>query len=83
MPKTISDVINGIISFVRESSAIIHYFSDLMVIISAYNLIFEHGSVGMTIVWLIIALTSGMVAELLKSSLPTPLRIILRKRARL
>lgn len=82
MPKTISDVIKEIISFVRNSSAIIHYFSGVMAVISVYNLIFEHGSVGMITVWLILALTSGIIAELLKSNLPTLLRIIVRKRAR-
>ena len=83
MPKTTSDVIQGIIGFVRESSAIIHYFSELMVVISVYNLIFELSSIGMVIVWLIIALTSGVVAELLKSALPTLLRLIFRKKTRL
>ena len=81
MPKTSSDGIKEIIGFVRESSAIIHYFSDLMVVISVYNLIFEFSSVGMVIVWLIIALISGIVAEILKSTLPTLLRLIFRKKA--
>ena len=80
MPKTSSDGIKEIIGFVRESSAIIHYFSDLMVVISVYNLIFEFSSVGMVIVWLIIALISGIVAEILKSTLPTLLRLIFRKK---
>ena len=83
MSKTISDGIKEIIGFVRESSAIIHYFSDLMVVISVYNLIFELSSIGMVIVWLILALTSGIVAEILKSTLPTLLRLILRKKTRL
>ena len=80
MSKTISDGIKEIIGFVRESSAIIHYFSDLMVVISVYNLIFELSSIGMVIVWLILALTSGIVAEILKSTLPTLLRLIFRKK---
>ena len=83
MSKTISDGIKEIIGFVRESSAIIHYFSDLMVVISVYNFIFELSSIGMVIVWLILALTSGIVAEILKSTLPTLLRLILRKKTRL
>jgi hypothetical protein len=80
MPKIISDVIKGIIEFTREASAITHYFSDLMVGISVYNLIFEHGSVSMIITWLIIALISGIIAELLKSHLPTPLRLFSLRR---
>ena len=79
--RAISDMLKEIISFVRESFAIIHYFSDLMAVISVYNLIFEQGSFGIIMVWLIIALTSGIIAELLRSNLPTLLRIILRKRA--
>jgi hypothetical protein len=78
--ETISDVIKELIGFIREASAIVHYFSDLMVIISVYNIIFEHGSVGVVIIWLITALISAVIAELLKSRLPTPLRIVLRRR---
>jgi hypothetical protein len=78
--ETISDVIKELLGFIREASAIIHYFSDLMVIISVYNIIFEHGSVGTVIIWLITALISAVIAELLKSRLPTPLRIVLRRR---
>ena len=81
MTKIISDVIKGINEFIREASAITHYFSDLIVGISLYNLIFEHGSVSMVITWLIIGLISGIIAELLKSHLPTPFRLFsLRRR---
>jgi len=78
--ETISDVIKELLGFIREAFAIIHYFSDLMAIISVYNIIFERGSVGVVIIWLITALVSGVAAELLKSHLPTPLRIVLRRR---
>jgi hypothetical protein len=78
--ETISDVIKELVGFIREASAIVHYFSDLMAVISVYNMIFEHGSVGAVIIWLITALISGVIAELLKSRLPTPLRIVLRRR---
>ena len=75
----LSGVIEEIVKFIRESSAIIHYFSDIMAVISFYNLIYEHGAVGTIIIWLITALISAVIAELLKSHLPTPLRIVLHK----
>jgi hypothetical protein len=78
--ETISDALKELFGFIREASAIIHYFSDFMVIISFYNILFEHGSVSPVIIWLITALVSGVIAELLKSRLPTPFRIVLRRR---
>lgn len=80
MAETILDVIKELIEFVREASAVIHYFSNFMVIISLYNLIFEHNTVGTIIVWVVTALISAVIAELLKSHIPTPLRIVLRKK---
>jgi len=77
--ETISDVTKELLAFIREASAIVHYFSDLMAIIAVYNIIFEHGSVSAVIIWLITALISSVIAELLKSRLPTPLRIVLRR----
>ena len=80
MAETISAVIKELIKFVGEASAIIHYFSDIVVVISVYNIIFEHGTVSPVIIWLIIAAISAAIAELLKSRLPTPLRIAFRRK---
>jgi len=80
MADTFSAVIKGLIGFIREPSAIIHYFSDVVVVISIYNIIFEHGAVVTVIIWVIIALISAFIAELLKSKLPTPLRILFRRK---
>ncbi len=80
MTETISDAIKELIAFIREASAIIHYFSDLMAIILLYNIIFEHSAAGAIIVWVITALISAVIAELLKSHIPTPLRIVLRRK---
>jgi hypothetical protein len=81
MAETISDVIKELIGFIREASAIIHYFSDVMVVISVYNIIFEHGAVGAVVIWLIMGLISAVIAELLKSRLPTPLRLFFRRKS--
>ena len=81
MAEPISDVIKKLIEFIRESSAIIHYFSDIMATISLYNIVFENGVVGAFIIWVITALISAVVAELLKSNLPTPLRIVLQRKS--
>jgi uncharacterized membrane protein len=80
MSQTISDVIKELVAFIREASAIIHYFSDIVVIISVYNIIFEQGDAVAIIVWVITALISAFIAELLKSHLPTPLRIVFRRK---
>jgi hypothetical protein len=80
MADTISNAVKELIEFIREASAIIHYFSDFIAIISLYNIIFEHGAVGTVIVWVVIALISAVIAELLKSHIPTPLRIVLRRK---
>jgi hypothetical protein len=69
-----------IVGLIGDFFAIIHYFSDFMVTIFLYNLIFEGGSVGAALIWLVIGLISAVIAELLKSKLPTPLRLILRRK---
>jgi hypothetical protein len=76
-----SQAIKEVISFIREASAIIHYFSDVVIAISIYNIIFEQGEVVPVIVWIIIALISASIAELLKSKLPTPLRLVFRRKS--
>jgi hypothetical protein len=80
MVDTLSAVIKELIGFIGEASAIIHYFSYVVVVISIYNIIFEYGAVITIIIWVIIALISAFIAELLKSKLPTPLRIVFRRK---
>ena len=80
MADTFSAVIKELVGFISEASAIIHYFSDVVVVISIYNIIFENGAVVTVIIWVIIALISAFIAELLKSKLPTPLRIIFQRK---
>ena len=75
-----SGLMRELVGFVREFFAVIHYFSDFMVAILIYNLIFEGGNVGIILVWFVIGLISAVIAELLKSKLPTPLRIILSRK---
>ena len=83
MAENSSDAIKEIVGFIRESSAIVHYFSDIVAAISLYNIIFENSAVAAVIIWIIAALISGVIAELLKSRLPTPLRIIFARRGSL
>jgi hypothetical protein len=64
-----------IVGYIREASAIIHYFSILGIILSIYSLIYGQDTVGAIIIWLIVMLLSSGIAELLKSKLPTLLRI--------
>jgi hypothetical protein len=76
-----ADVITELIGFIREASAIVHYFSDIVVVILVYNVIFERGDAGTIIIWVLTALISAVIAELLKSRLPTPLRIVFRRKS--
>ena len=76
-----ANVITELIGFIRETSAIVHYFSDIVVVILVYNVIFEHGDATTIIVWVLTALISAVIAELLKSRLPTPLRIVFRRKS--
>ena len=62
MAVTLSAVVKELIGFIGEASAIIHYFSDVVVVISIYNIIFEHGAVTTIIIWVIIALISAFIA---------------------
>jgi hypothetical protein len=80
MATSASDAIRELVGFIGESAAIIHYFSDIVIVITLYNAIFEHGDVQTIILWLLIALISAVIAELLKSILPTPLRILRQRR---
>jgi hypothetical protein len=68
-----------IVGYIRESSAVIHYFSILAFALSIYSLIYGRNAVGAIILWLIVMLLSSGIAELLKSKLPTLLRIILHR----
>jgi hypothetical protein len=80
MSAVLSDLVKEIAGLIREFFAILHYFSDFMAVILIYNLIFENGTVGIVLIWLVIGLISAVIAELLKSKLPTPLRIILNRK---
>jgi hypothetical protein len=80
MAENSSNVIKELVGFIRESFAILHYFSDIVAAISLYNLIFENSAVTAVIIWVIAALIFGVIAELLKSHLPTPLRVIFARR---
>jgi hypothetical protein len=75
----LSGLMKELVGFIREFFAVIHYFSDFMVAILVYNLIFEGGNVGIVLVWFVIGLISAVIAELLKSKLPTPLRLVLSR----
>jgi len=81
MAEMFSDVMKELIEFIREFFAILHYFSDFIVAILIHKLIFEFGAVGIVLIWLMIALISAVIAELLKSKLPTSLRIILNRKS--
>jgi hypothetical protein len=79
MARNLSNITKELMGFIGNASAIVHYFSDLMTILSLYSAIFENSSAGAIIIWLVAALVSATIAELLKSPLPTPMRIVLRK----
>ena len=80
MSTLLSDLIKEIAGLLREFFAILHYFSDIMAAILIYNLIFESGAAGLIFIWLVIELISAVLAELLKSKLPTPLRILVSRK---
>ena len=80
MSTLLSDLIKEIAGLVREFFAILHYFSDLMVAILLYNLIFENGTAGLIFIWIVTGLISAVIAELLRSKLPTPLRLLLSRK---
>lgn len=63
------------VGYISEASAIVHYFSILEIILSTYNLIYGQDNAGTIIAWLAVMLFSSVIAELLKSKLPTFLRI--------
>ena len=83
MAENSSNVIKELVGFIRESFAILHYFSDIVAAISLYNIIFENSAVAAVIIWVTAALIFGVIAELLKSHLPTPLRIIFARKGSL
>ena len=72
----------GIVEYIREASAIIHYFSILGIILSIYSLIYGETTLGAIIIWIILMLFSSGIAELLKSKLPTIFRIVRAKSVR-
>lgn len=54
MAERLSYVMKEIIGFIRELFAILHYFSEVRAVISIYNLIFESGTLGIILIWLVI-----------------------------
>jgi hypothetical protein len=76
----ISSLIREVVGFIRETAAIIHYFSIIVAVISIYNLIYDQSTAGAIMAWLIIALLSAVISELLKSRIPTLLRMILHRK---
>ena len=79
MATMLSDLVKELAGLIREFSAILHYFSDFMVAVLVYGLIFENGVVGPVLIWFVVGLISAVLAEHFKSKLPTPLRIILNR----
>lgn len=77
----ISGLIKEVVGFIREAAAIIHYFSIIVAVILIYNLILSQDTVGVIVAWLITAMLSAVVAELLKSRIPTLLRMVLHGKA--
>jgi hypothetical protein len=77
----ISSLIKEFVGFIRETAVIIHYFSIIVAAISIYNIIYDHGTGGAIIAWLITALLSAVIAELLKSQILTLLRMVLHHKS--
>ena len=71
--------LNPIISMVREIIAIWHLFSNLSALLNLLELMSQRGSFEGLLLWLISSAVSSFLAELVKSKIPTLLRLILRE----
>ena len=71
-------ILRPIFALARELIAIWHYVSDIFVLVEILNIMSSHGPIEGLVIWLISSALSAFIAELLKSYLPTPLRILLR-----
>ena len=80
MADVLSGLVKELAGLFREFFAILHYFSDFMMAVLFYGLVFENSVVGPFFVWFVVGLISAVLAELFKSKLPTPLRLVLHRR---
>lgn len=72
-------ILDEIFRVIKELVAIWHYISDILVIAEILQLVSEHGTIEGLVLWLVSSIVSGLLAELLQSLIPTPLRLILRR----
>lgn len=77
--NAVNAFLNPIISMLRELIAIWHWFSNLFALINLLELMSQHGSFAGLVLWLISSAVSSFLAEVLKSKIPTLLRLILRE----
>jgi len=75
----VSAFFNPIISAVREIIAVLHWFSNVVALLKMLDVVSQLGSLVDVFGWLIASLASSFLAELLKSQIPTLLRLILRE----
>jgi hypothetical protein len=78
MKKMVAFILRPIFLLARELIAVWHYVSDIFALLEILNLMSSHGPIEGLVIWLISSALSAFLAELLKSYLPTPLRILLR-----
>jgi hypothetical protein len=71
-------ILKPIFVLARELIAIWHYVSDIFALLEILNLMSSHGPIDGLMIWLISSALSAFFAELFKSYLPTPLRILLK-----
>lgn len=71
-------ITHSIIDNLAEILALAHWFSDLVFLLTLFQLMSGHGIIEGYVLWLVSSLTSsivcGALAELLASIIPTPLR---------
>jgi hypothetical protein len=72
-------VLDEFLRVIREFVALWHWISDILAVTEILQLVSEHGVIGSLALWLVSSIVSGLLAELLQSLIPTPLRPILRR----
>jgi hypothetical protein len=76
----VASALGSVIDNIAEVLSLVHWLSDVVFLLSLFQVLNPNGAIQGYVVWLIsslvASLVSGLIAELLTSAIPTPLRAL-------
>jgi hypothetical protein len=76
----VASALGSVIDNIAEVLSLVHWLSDVVFLLSLFQLLNPNGVIQGYLFWisssLVTSLVSGIIAELLASAIPTPLRVL-------